>query len=302
MSASEGSPAWRRRIRLRRIGLFISALLLGGAVVVLWREREVIEHAIDAMRRPAPGPLAMLLLAMLGNIVLAGATFSLLLAKQGQPRRVGILEMQALMAATSLVNFLPLRPGALGRVAYHKTVNGIPVAESVRAIVIAAVLSAASACYLAAVAAICIRFNLSIWPAIALPVIVLAFAPAFGPLRFIALAGLCRYGEVMLWAVRYHAAFAIIGTPISPEAAVGFACISTAATMVPLFSNGLGLREWAVGLVAPLLAGVPLELGLTAELVNRALEMAVMFTFGVAALVYLSRRRGRLPAPNDAAA
>ena len=52
------------------------------------------------------------------------------------------------------------------------------------------------------------------------------------------------------------------------------------ATMVPFVSNGIGLREWSIGLLAPLLADVTLERGLAAELVQRAAEIAVILPSG----------------------
>jgi hypothetical protein len=71
---------------------------------------------------------------------------------------------------------------------------------------------------------------------------------------------------------------------------VGFACISVIATLVPLVSNGLGLREWAVGLLAPALAFHHVDLGITADLVNRAAELLVVVVAGVPATLWLTHR------------
>jgi hypothetical protein len=98
---------------------------------------------------------------------------------------------------------------------------------------------------------------------------------------------------VIVWAVRYHAAFTLIGSPIPPATALAFACISMIASMVPLSSNGLGLREWAIGAAAPMLTAYQLELGLTAELVNRAAELAMVTVVGLAGAGYLAWLRHR---------
>jgi hypothetical protein len=60
--------------------------------------------------------------------------------------------------------------------------------------------------------------------------------------------------------------------------------------MVPLVSNGLGLREWAIGLLSPAIASHDMELGLTADLVNRAAELIVVSVAGVPATLWLTRR------------
>ncbi len=61
------------------------------------------------------------------------------------------------------------------------------------------------------------------------------------------------------------------------------------ATLVPFFSNGLGIREWAIGLAAPLLTAYQLEHGLTAELVNRTGEIAVVLIAGFIGIAWLMR-------------
>ncbi len=70
-------------------------------------------------------------------------------------------------------------------------------------------------------------------------------------------------------------------------------CVSVVAMLVPFVSNGLGIREWAIGLFAPFLGDSTLEIGLTAELVNRAAEIVVVVVAGVAAIVWLRCRRSR---------
>jgi hypothetical protein len=104
-------------------------------------------------------------------------------------------------------------------------------------------------------------------------------------------AGLVRYVELLVNAVRYWAAFELIGSPIDHHSAIAFACLSAMATMVPFLSNGLGLREWMIGVVAPLLTTYQMTLGITADLVNRAAEIVVIFGLGIAGLAVLARIR-----------
>ena len=100
-----------------------------------------------------------------------------------------------------------------------------------------------------------------------------------------------RLLELLLIAARYHAAFALIGSPIDTATATTLACVSMIASMVPFLSNGLGLREWAVGLLAPLLAACDMTQAMTADLVNRAAELIVVSIAGLAGLGWLMQHR-----------
>ncbi len=81
------------------------------------------------MRQPAASHLGLLLGSVLANLLLTGLLFTVLISRYGN---VGRVEMQALIATATLLNFLPLRPGLFGRIAYHRTFNAIPAAASVK--------------------------------------------------------------------------------------------------------------------------------------------------------------------------
>lgn len=279
--------------RMRLIGLTIGAAMVVLAVVFVVRQQDAMQEAWLHIRRPAALPLILLPCAVLTNIALSGVLFRLLLSRFG---RVGWMEMQAVIAAATLVNFIPLRPGLPGRLLYHRTVNRIPIMQSGRTVVEAAVISVGVGGYLALAAIGSIRWQVNLWYMAIGPLPVLMLLVALPGARLWMLAILVRYVEVIIWAVRYACAFALIGSPIGAEAALAFACVSILATMVPLFSNGLGLREWAIGLVAPLLTAHTLELGIIAELVNRAVELIIITVAGLCGMAYLAQQSR----PNDA--
>jgi hypothetical protein len=262
--------------------------LVAAAVIVVWRERDAVAMAITAMRRPSPPYMALLLGGVVANIILTGLMFSLLMSRYG---RVGVLEMQALIAGATLINFLPLRPGLFGRIAYHKAVNRILAIHSAKTIVQASILSASIVIYLGLVIAVSAALHISLFYGALAPIPLLASGMPFPRLRIWLAAALLRYLEVFVWAVRYYAAFALIGSPIDLLDALAFACISMIATLVPLVSNGLGLREWAIGLAAPILTPYVLELGITAELVNRAAEIIIVVILGLAGIAWLGAHR-----------
>jgi hypothetical protein len=229
--------------------------------------------------------VALLLGTVVANLALTGAMFHLLMSRHGQ---VGRLEMQALIAAASLLNYLPLRPGLFGRIAWHKTVDDIPVRASIGVTLQALVLTAAVGGY-AAFALGLAGLGVPLWITAAAPVPVLLVTLAAPATRFWATATLIRYLEIAMFALRYHAAFALLGLPVNAESALAFACINVAALLIPFLGNGLGVREWAVGLAVPLLTSYQLEHGLTADLLNRVAELVVVVVAGAASMAWLAR-------------
>jgi hypothetical protein len=268
------------------VGLVVGLGLLAGAVFTVAREHEMLAAALDAVRRPSLGRVCLLAGAVVANVVLTALMFSVLISRYG---RVAAVEMQALVAASALLNFLPLRPGLFGRIAYHRAFNAIPAVATVKTVVQAAGLSVAVAAYLALALAVSARLPLPLWVPVGLPVPLLAAATAVpSPARVWIAAALVRYLDVMVWALRYHVAFALLGAPIDPQGALAFSCLSLMVMLVPFVGSGLGLREWAVGLAAPLLTPYVLGLGLAADLVNRAAELVMILVLGLGGIAWLT--------------
>ena len=292
-ASGDASPWLALAERLRRgrsIGVVVGLVLLGAAVVVLVRSRETIAAALAALGSASPAAVALLLASMLASVFLTGCVFWILTSRFG---RVPFVEMQALMASTTLANYLPLRPGLFGRVLYHRARHQVRARDSLRTIVEAMAMSVVSLLLLVPAVAGGKAIGAPLALSIAVPGLLgglLALAPTMRPL---AAAWLLRYLETVLTAFRYHLAFGLVGTPIPAEASVAIACVSMAATLVPFVSNGIGLREWAIGLLAPVLAGYSLEQGIAAELVNRAAEVAVVVPTGLLGTVWLLRHRPR---------
>lgn len=286
MSGPMSGPS-RRTVWGRRIGFFVGAALFVAALILVWQRRETITAAFAAIGSPEPLASLTLVACVLANIALSALFLRHLLRPYGV---VGLGEMHAVVAATTLLNFLPLRPGFFGRFAYHRVVNDIAVTDTAKTVVQAALISASIACYLAAVAWASRVTDVSLWWGACIPLAGLGAGLTSPHTRHWCGAVLIRYAEVFVWALRYAAAFELIDAPIEAEVALAMACVSVMATMVPFVSNGLGLREWAIGLMAPLVTVYPLALGVTAELVNRAAELMVVGLTGAIALIWLARR------------
>lgn len=210
--------------------------------------------------------------------------------------RVPAADMLALITAANLLNYLPLRPGLLGRVWFHSAVHGIAVRHSAR-IVGESVALAALGFALAAVALVPgLPAHAPYTMPLSLAAACLALAPVARSRPSLAPAApyLVPLGikliDTALWAGRYWVCFGLLGVPLSPASALALALVAQSASLVPIAGNGLGLREWAVALFASFLPEIPLNVTLTADLANRAAELVFAVPTGLIASAYLARR------------
>lgn len=277
----------KRRL-LRQIGTLAGIALIAAAIIVLAMRGDEIPRALAALRSPSPPALAALFGSLVGSTLLSTLVLRVLIQRFGQ---VGFREMLELVCASTLGNFVPLQPGLAGRVAYHHMVNRIPVTKTVLSLAEASVASAVAVGMLVGALWAQSKWgeNLPWWAPTLAGVIAL---PLLGNarLRPFAWALLARWVEVLLWALRAWACFELIGESVSPRAALAFGCVAVSSNLVPFIGNGLGVREWAVGLLATPLAGIPLQSGLAAELVGRAAELLFFVPAGLFAGRGIMRR------------
>ena len=205
--------------------------------------------------------------------------------------RIRFTEMIALIATAWLLNYLPLRPGMIGRFAYHRKVNKIPLRVSAKVLVQGVAISIACSAWLLAFAALLLdRSSIPLWIAATLGVPVLltiasiATRKAHEQTSVLLAAGVTRWLDMLIWSARYWVVFRLIGSPIDLSHAVLFASVAQIVLFIPLTGNGLGFREWAIGLVA-----TAVTVGLIADLVNRIAELAVAIPTGLIAWSILSK-------------
>jgi len=281
------NPLDRGHRRLyRRIGAAASAVLVVAAAVAAARNPAIADSVGRALRGPQWDALAALVASIVAVQVLTSGVFWLLTRRHGQ---VGVLEMNALVAASTLANYVPMQAGSIGRLAYLRAVNGIPVRASLVVILQAMAATAVAIGTVGAVALAISAPDAPWWPVLAVPAVwlPLAIEPKW---RTFALVMVLRTAEVLAWAVHAWAAFRLSGWPIEPKTAVGAALVASAANLVPFVGNGLGVREWAVALAAPLLGGYERDAGLAAELTGRAIDVLVAVPLGLVAMGILLRR------------
>lgn len=284
-SVSRRRPRW---YLLRLAAMVIGLLMLTGAIVLIVKQHDRIAPALQAMSHPSLGTILILILSMLAGLFLTGLQFQLLMARH----RIPAIEMQGLIAASALLNFLPLKAGLLGRIAYHQVSHGVHPMETAKVMILARVSG------LVIIALTAGSLFLQDWTAG--PLWAWAIVPAAVPGWFImpaatrtaGLVMLLKYMDLLLMAIRYRCAFHMMDQPIGFEICLALAAIGMLAGAIPFLSGGLGLREWMVGWLATILVMLPaaLEIGILADLVNRATELVVLIPVGGIALFWLRPR------------
>lgn len=320
----EARPARTRPV----VGLAVAALLLAAAVWTLARDREQLASTWEFV---GTGPWWMLTLWLLlpgANWVFSSRLAWALLRPQplidpdeaaDQPTLTKS-ETYEVIGAAWLANLLPLRAGLVSRAFYHKAANRIPVGTTVRSVLASMVLGLVGSLLLGAISGGLLWARLSPLPtlvALAVPYPVLLLIGAASPVGdrgsiwtggfgrwrlWDALAA--RYADIVCWMARYWVVFALVGAPISIAHAAVFAAVSQIVMLVPMPGNAIGLREWVIALIGPLL---PTWLGddqgqltqqvcLAADLTNRAAEVLMTIVVGSACGGLVTQRlRFRLP-------
>lgn len=302
-------PSGRARRWRALVGGIIGLALVIAAIAAVATRHEEMGEAWEALRTAPWWMVALAVALPLANWVLVSLALWVITARYG-PVRPG--EMMGLVAGAWLLNYLPMRPGMFGRIAYHRKINRIPVKTSMGLLVISMGLTAAAIAILT-VLGLALRWagglaaEITVVAGAGLVIAVAAacFRATRGPWR-IATALLLRYLDMLVWVARYWIVFRLVGQDLSFEQACAIAAVSQAATAIPLSGNGLGLREWAVGLSAAALpawfggatvaaadpdsAPAATILAVAADLVNRGVEMAIALPIGLLGLAWVARR------------
>jgi uncharacterized membrane protein YbhN (UPF0104 family) len=273
-------------------------ILIAVAVFVLVQKQQDLQSAIDSARHAPAWLIAVVVLLPLVNASLVSVSFWILMRKFG---RVPLGDMVALIGSAWLLNYLPMRPGLIGRLAFHKLIHGVSLKSSVAVSVALALMTALAAAHLLIVG-IALTEGIAtgglVIIASSVGVFVLAGiaadkSPAGAvPRKDLRIALLFRYGDMFVWAIRMWACFAIVGADISPSAALLIAAVVQLASLFPLTGAGLGVVEWAISVVAAIVVvSVTNEIGIAASLVNRAAEILVVIPAGLLGSAYIARRR-----------
>lgn len=286
-----------RRTLTRRVGFVLGLGLLVAAAIYLITDPTAMREFAERIRH---APLWATLLVLLGpvlNWVFVSQCLWALNRRHGQVERS---EMLMLVGSAWLLNHLPMRPGMVGRIGYHAKVNKIRVRDSVEA-------SVWSMVHAAIANAIGLGLTLLMSPSIGIIQLTLLLCVPLGVLLVLAVlaetksdqlglmmrALLWRYADLLVWMLRYAAAFAMLGVQITPVQIALVTAVSQIAQVIPITGGGLGFREWGVGLTAsmtPGTQGIGMRTAVGADVINRIAETIIVIPVGLICTALVARR------------
>ncbi|MCA9279349.1 MAG: hypothetical protein H6815_08610 [Phycisphaeraceae bacterium] len=262
---------------------------------------------LRSITSPDPMIVAALLVLPAANLLCTSGSIWSATRRFG---RVGFFEMVGLIGSASLLNYLPMRAGLIGRLAYHKKINTIDVARAGAATLIQLVFSGVGL-VVALVAAMLPHEAVGIvLGGLSTLLLVSACGLSWKTTQrntqtlslsaSLVLTALWRTLDMLVWVVRYALALKLVGMDATWLAAVALATVSQVGMLLSIVGNGLGVREWLVGLTTKGLAGNvgrtstsnsdPLAVGLLTDLVNRVAELVFIVPVGIMCSFWVARR------------
>lgn len=276
----------------RTIVHVLGVTLVGVAAWTVTKNHALAESTWAALRHPSPMWLAALPLAILCTFALTSLSLQILTNRVARLSTLGFGEMLALTFTSSLGNLAPVQAGLAGRIAYQHRVHGIPVPVSVLLAVQSTLLTLIAGGWLALALLMLRPVQGTSWLAAPMTYLLLGCALADPRWRRSAFlhALLVRCAEVLLSAVRVHAAFTLTGCTIDPSTSLALGAAGNVSNAIPLLGGALGVREWIVAMLAPALSGITMPEALAAELLSRSVEMIIVVVGGLASAPALARR------------
>lgn len=300
------TPGARTRKVRAIVGFVVGVALIGAAVVALASNREDFQASIDSARHAPFWMLGAVVVLPMANALIVSWSFWLLMRRLG---RVPFADMFHLICSSWLLNYLPLRPGLVGRLVYHKLVHGVSLKASVAVSVALALMTALGAGHMLAIG---MSFGWGVLEGVGVLVATTLMIYFFAGLaaqrtparifakRDLRYALLCRYADLLVWTLRFWISFAVVGAPIDAHTAILVAGAVQIAYLFPLTGAGMGVVEWAVGAVAAFaISSVSPEMGIAAALVCRVAEMPATIISGLVGSGFIAKGRTRLRNSSD---
>lgn len=298
---------WKRSPAVRWAGFLAAMALLAASV---W-------YAIDQgdfrplLRADPLWLIALAITTLLSAVVINAVLFWLVHRPYCDPNRpVSLTRMTALLAGSALLNYTPIKAGLVGRIAFLKHRHGISYGALV--LIHVMITGAMVSSWAITILATWWRGGFDwLWAlAAVLGIVLLALIGAelvrrvlprrvdnpeqaraatrhsfswttmhLGLWIAVALA------NVLMVGIRWWIVFRIMDQPVGPDDAALMSVVHNAVTPMP--ANGMGLREWLIGL---LFGGEAPAAFVTVSVVDRAAEAAIIIALGLASLWWLKRQ------------
>ncbi|MFK7758984.1 MAG: hypothetical protein AB8C13_03435 [Phycisphaerales bacterium] len=272
----------------------VSILLLAGAGYFVFSGSGGMMDEWESVRSSPWWMIVLVILGPLGNHLSVAMCLRALLNRFGN---IGKREMIVLVGSAWLFNYLPMRPGLIGRMGYHKSVNKIRLRDSFQCSVWSGVLAGVSNGIMLIVAILMTLIG-SRWSILmpALPVVgmfVIAGVMQDQSRRLMFQALAFRLIDVIVWLGRYWLAFRVLGLEMDIADIAIISAVSQLASLMPLTGSGLGFREWGVGLTASA-GGYAMKTAIAGDLINRAAETLIVFPVGLVCTGIIARHFKRI--------
>ncbi|HCD32590.1 MAG TPA: hypothetical protein DER01_09290 [Phycisphaerales bacterium] len=254
----------------------------------------------SALRKASPLHVMGLGIGVVVNLLLTCVLFWAVTRPFDSEPKVGIGRMVALILSSSVLNYLPLRMGLLGRAAYLKAVHQLPLKQSGLILIIVLALGAL---VLGSVglAVVSIRQMDQLSVIILTCALLVAMSPIWKRLLSKLAMRKLSEAQVLGWlsirmtdmfmvGARTWFAFAICGNAISFAQATALGAAGMLISLLGLTPNGLGLREWAIAGMTLMVSDHDASAGATAALVDRAVEVVVVCLLGLPTSWYLAKQ------------
>ena len=277
---------WRTRITW--LALAIGIVLLVGAILMA-----ATEVNWEQLRQAEPWQIAAMVGLVFTNLLLSGLLWwSVTLSFDAKPR-VALGRMLALVCASSLLNYLPLRPGLVGRAAFLKMKHNLSIRQSMWILAVILVLSIVVLGLAAAIVAwvpAAIQYEVSLALLLLLTMGVPVVAGVMLKRKIIRgwLWVPLRTADLLITALRLWIVFQISGSPIDYPHAVFAASAGLFVSLLGITPNGLGLREWAIAGATSAATG---HVGFAAAVIDRGVEAIVVTITGLWAMQRVSLER-----------
>lgn len=297
MNTKQGETKAQTRTLIRRIGFVLGVALLCAAAVYLITDPSAIRNLGSNIRH---APLWASVLVVFGPILNWIFVSQCLWALNRRHGLVGRGEMLALTGSAWLLNHLPMRPGLVGRIGYHAKVNGIRIRDSVEASIwsmvhaaIANVIGFGIALLAGSEISVGRLVLLLMLPLAAILLLAVLAETKSDQLGLMMRALLWRYADLLVWMLRYAAAFEMLGVQTTPIQIALVTAVSQIAQIIPITGGGIGFREWGVGLTATMTPGftqIDMRTAVGADVMNRIAETIIVVPLGLVCTAIVSRR------------
>ncbi|MCX5658171.1 MAG: lysylphosphatidylglycerol synthase domain-containing protein [Planctomycetota bacterium] len=285
---------WRDKPAARAAMLALGAGLIAAAVFfALGRDWKA---ALEPLAHADPWLGVALAAAVVVQLALTGLLFWAVTLSFDATPRVGPVRMIQVIAASSLLNYLPFEAGLVGRAAYLKWRHALPVRQSVQILLAVIALSVAvpgAAVLVALTTHGSMGVAAGVVALLLLCVVTTPIAKALlkRPIRLGWFWAPLRTAELLAGSLRLWLAFQIAGHPMAFHQVLIAASAGFFVSLLSPTPNGLGLREWVIAGLSSILEPTTGPAAALASLVDRAIEALVFTPAGLWA-VHQLRREG----------